>query len=88
MPPQKHAYVHDLLMILSLSPVRIDSSLAGVEMCSCWAQIVVGMGCRALDCVVRIELGLVTTCFAMRRSGRRENGLVRIDLFQRGEQPR
>ena len=39
LPPQKHAYVHDTHIILSLSPVCIDSSLAGVEMCSCWAYL-------------------------------------------------
>ena len=88
MPPQKHAYVHGLLMILSLSPVRIDSSLAGVEMCSCWTQIVVGMGCRALDCVVRVGARLVATCLVIPALACRENGLARIDLFQRGEQPR
>ena len=88
MPPQKHAYVHGLLMILSLSPVRIDSSLAGVEMCSCWALLDVGMGSNAIGCVVRVGARLVATCLVIPALACRENGLARIDLFQRGEQPR
>ena len=76
LPPQKHAYVHDILMLLSLSPVCIDSSLAGVEMCSCWAQFVVGMGFKASGRVVHLGVRLAATCFAMRPLGRRENGLA------------
>ena len=48
MPPQKHASVHDIHMLHDPSPACIDSSLAGVEMCSCWAQVVVGMGAKHL----------------------------------------
>ena len=53
LPPQKHAYVHATHMILSLSPVCIDSSLAGVEMCSCWAYLFDGMVCRGCGHHVR-----------------------------------
>ena len=48
MPPQKHASVHDHHMLCMISPACIESRLAGVEMCSCWAQVVVGMGAKHL----------------------------------------
>ncbi len=88
LPPQKHASVHDLDMLHGLSPACIDSSLAGVEMCSCWALLDVGMGSRATGCAVRIGTRLVATCLVITALAWRENGLARIDLFQRGEQPR
>ena len=88
LPPQKHASVHDLDMLHGLSPACIDSSLAGVEMCSCWALLDVGMGSNAIGCVVRVGARLVATCLVIPALACRENGLARIDLFQRGEQPR
>ena len=86
--PQKHASEHDHHMLCMISPVRIDSSLAGVEMCSCWAQVVVGMGCKASGRVVHLGVRLAATCSATRPLGRRENGLARIDLFHRVYPPR
>ena len=62
MPPQKHASVHDHHMLCMISPACIESRLAGMEMCSCWAFLFDGMGCRALGCAVRIGSRLATTC--------------------------
>ena len=88
MPPQKHASVHDLHMLHDPSPACIDSSLAGVEMCSCWAAGRRGHGCKASGRVVHLGVRLAATCFATRPLGRRENGLARIDLFHRVYPPR
>ena len=75
-------------MILSLSPVCIDSSLAGVEMCSCWAYLFDGMGFRALGCAVRIGARMAATCFVTNPPVWRENGLANLDLFHRVYPPR
>ena len=68
--------------------VSTRASQGGVEMCSCWALFDVGMGSRATGCAVRIGTRLVATCLVITALAWRENGLARIDLFQRGEQPR
>ena len=54
-----------------------------VQMASLCAHFVGGVGCRAMGCMVWLEIQLAAICFAMRRRVRREIASSDVDLHRR-----